>query len=284
MPAAIEIEVVVDPQCPPVLADATQIHQVVMNLGTNAWHAMEARPGRLTIGLRAVHVDAAQCGRHPDLRPGLYACLSVADQGIGIGAAVRERIFDPFFTTKEPGKGTGLGLAAVHGIVKAHAGAIVVESEPGRGSTFSVYLPAAESVPETPATTALPEISPLGAGREVMLVDDEESVLSVAKRMLEQLGFQVAGFTRPTEALAAIQREPGRFQLVLTDLNMPGMTGLEFIAGLRADGNDVSVLLASGHITEDLRARVLAVGANHLIQKPLTIAELAGAVRRLLAR
>jgi two-component system cell cycle sensor histidine kinase/response regulator CckA len=215
------------------------------------------------------------------LPPGRYARLSVHDSGIGMDPATRERIFDPFFTTKPAGEGTGLGLAVVDGIVQGHGGVIKVESQPGRGSVFHLYFPAAEGAPAVPATP-LPSALRASGGQRILFLDDEKALVLIAKAMLERLGYQVHGFTVAEEALAAFKADPTAFDLLVTDFNMPGASGLDVAREIRRLRPDLPIALASGFVTDELRAQALALGIRELIYKPQTIEELAAAVARAL--
>ncbi|HSR35574.1 MAG TPA: ATP-binding protein, partial [Desulfurivibrionaceae bacterium] len=217
LPATIDIRQDVDPACGPVHADLTQMQQVVMNLCTNAFHAMSEQGGVLEVTLKEVTVSSEdRLGANP-LTPGRYACLTVGDTGHGMDKATLERIFDPYFTTKEQGKGTGLGLALVHGIVKSHQGSVSVYSEPGQGALFKVYLPISKELAPTTAQAGPNNGSPLPGGNEtVLLVDDEESLVRMATKMLEHLGYTVVGVTDSTEALALFRSQPQHYDLVIT--------------------------------------------------------------------
>ncbi len=279
LPAGIELVSSFAPDTPPVLADRTHMQQVLMNLCANAWQAIEAPIGRIEIAVAGVMVGDEP--RQPGLRPGRYARLTVVDTGKGMDRATVDRIFDPFFTTKAPGEGTGLGLAVVDGVVKNHDGAIEVLSAPGLGTTFHLYLPATEPTAEAvrPSVTDLPR----GTGQRILYLDDEEPLVMVARRLLVRLGYEIVGFTIPTEALAAFRADPGAFDLCVTDLNMPSVSGLEIAAELLRLRPALPVALASGNISEALLARAQALGIREVIYKPTTMAELASAVHRMWA-
>ena len=265
---------------PAVLADATQIEQVLLNLCSNAAYAVEdiGRTGVIEINLSAY--GCTQSKTHDDLAPGRYACLTVRDNGFGMDETTRSRIFDPFFTTKPRGKGTGLGLSVVHGIVLAHDAHIEVDSASGEGSTFRIYFPAVETHAISVAAPA-PEVAPIqGQGKHVLYLDDEQAIIFLMKRLLERQGFRVSGFTDPREALAAVRANPEQFYLAVTDYNMPGMSGLEVASALREIRSDLPVVLASGYITEELRQKAPAVGVRELIYKPNTVDDLCAAVAR----
>jgi len=279
VPSSVEIVTTIDGDAPPVLADPTQVHQVISNLCTNAWHALQGRPGRVEIRLRAVTLDAAAAGLLAGLRPGRMACLSVSDSGQGMDAATIERIYDPFFTTKEQGKGTGLGLSVVHGIVQSHDGAIAVHSQTGRGTTFEVYFPAAAdpaSVAEQP-----PPMAHRGEGQHILYIDDEEPLVFLATRMLERLGYRATGFNSAEEATQAFRANPGDFDLVIADLNMPGISGLQLAVDLLKVRPDLPIVLCSGHVTEDLKERAHLAGIREVLYKPNTMEEFSEAIQRL---
>jgi two-component system, cell cycle sensor histidine kinase and response regulator CckA len=282
LPAGVEIAATVDADAPTVLADSTQIHQVLINLCINAWHAMEGHAGRIDIRLDGITLGAEAARADANLRPGHFARLCVTDTGTGMEAATLERMFEPFFTTKPVGQGTGLGLSVVHGIVKAHGGGITVTSQPGRGTTFSLYFPAVEA-PEASAAPegATAEPRPAAGGQHVLYLDDDEPLVFLVTRMLERLGYRVSGYTRAEEALAAVRADQGQFDLVVTDLNMPGMSGLDVARELAHLRPDLPVVLTSGYVTEELRAQASAAGVRHVIYKPDTVDGLCDAVQRL---
>jgi two-component system cell cycle sensor histidine kinase/response regulator CckA len=280
IPSAVEIVLAPAARVPPVLADATQIQQVILNLCLNAWHALEDQPGRIDIQLQTVTLDAAAAERLAGLRPGLFVCLSVSDTGKGMDAALIEHIFDPFFTTKAPGMGTGLGLPVVQGIVAGHDGAITVASQPGQRTTFHVYLPAADGTADFGTTLASPAHQ--GQGQHLLFLDDEESLVFLATRMLERLGYRVTGFTRAAAAVQAFRANPGQFDVVITDLNMPGASGLIVARELLAMRPDLPVLLCSGHVTEGLKEQAHSVGIRHVLHKPIAMGDFSAALHQLI--
>jgi CheY-like chemotaxis protein len=194
--------------------------------------------------------------------------------------ATRSHLFEPFFTTKPVGKGTGLGLAVVHGIAQAHEASIDVDSAPGKGSAFSIYFPAVDMPVEPDALPLSGATTVRGEGKRVLYVDDEEAIIFLMKRLLERQGFWVSGYTNPQEALAAVRANPDQYDLAVTDFNMPGMSGLEVASALREIRADLPVVLASGYITEDLRQKAPAAGIRELIYKPNTVDDLCEAVAR----
>lgn len=278
LPARVSLSVDCKADTPEVLADATQVNQILLNLCSNALQAVQDldRPGVIEISLEARTLDEAR----GDLRPGRYACLTVSDNGSGMDETTRLRIFEPFFTSKPVGKGTGLGLSVVHGIVKAHEASIEVESAPEKGSTFRIYFPALEAQDLAEIADA-PGAAPVqGRGKHILYVDDEEGLVVLMRRLLTRRGFRVSGYTDPREALAAVRAGPELFDLVVTDFNMPHMSGMEVAQALREIRADLPVILASGYITEDLRAQAPAAGICELIYKPNTADELCEAVAR----
>ena len=279
LPAGIELVTGFARDLPNVLADRSRIHQVVMNLCTNAWQAIPGGVGRITVSLATVQVADGQ--GLAGLRPGRYACLTVADSGSGIDPAIVERIFDPFFTTKPPGEGTGLGLSVVDGIIKSHEGAIAVETTPGQGAIFRAYFPGveAEAVPRAIEPRPIPQ----GRGQRVLYLDDEASLVHLTSRLLTRAGYEVEGFTRPADAVAAFAADPRRFDIVVSDMNMPTATGLSVAADLLRLRPDVPVALISGFVTEELAARAEALGVKAVLFKPNLTRELAPLINRLLS-
>ncbi|MDM8549454.1 response regulator [Desulfobacterales bacterium HSG2] len=261
-----------------VMADPTRIHQIVMNLITNAFHAMEDG-GTLTVTLGDADFTSDSLPG-PELSPGPYVCLTVADTGVGMDAATREKIFDPYFTTKEPDRGTGLGLSVVHGIVKSYDGGIVVESEPGKGTSFQVFLPRivseAGNKPETEKTS-------LRTGNErILLVDDEESIAGMLRQMTEHLGYQTTALHSSRDALEAFRSGPDNFDIVITDMTMPGMTGDRLTAELKKIRSDVPVILCTGFSEKIAGRRASEIGVERVLMKPVGMSELADAVRDVL--
>ncbi|MBC7365553.1 MAG: PAS domain S-box protein [Undibacterium sp.] len=276
IPTTIEFDISLATDAPVVLADSTQIHQVLMNLGTNAWHAMKDRPGRLQVKLERCVVDPT-AAVNSRLRPGLYAHISVSDSGCGMGEETRRRIFEPFFTTKPLGEGTGLGMAVVHGIMDTHDGAVTVYSQPGEGTVFHLYFPA--NAGETTLPPPPDDPVPRGHGERVLLVDDEELLVRLGKIALTALGYEVEVATQPDAAIALVRADPQRFALVLTDQTMPGMTGLMLANQLRKLCPGLPIILTTGY-TMALTSQVLAAaGICQLLPKPTTLHDLGVAVR-----
>jgi PAS domain S-box-containing protein len=279
MSANVELVISTREGTPNILADATQIHQILLNLCTNAWQALEGKPGRIQILVDRAVVDVAASGG--GAAPGRYARLVVTDDGRGMDDATMERIFDPFFTTKEPGVGTGLGLSVVHGIVKDHNGTISVTSAPGAGASFVILFPEYAGDPETAEPRARDPY--LGRGEHVLFLDDEEALVRLAKRLLERLGYRVTGFSNAEAALASVRDDPSRFDLAITDFNMPGLSGVQVAELLRMIRPDLPVILTSGNISDDLRESAAHAGVEHVLHKPSTAEELAEVVHRCLS-
>ena len=282
IPAGIELSHHVAPDLPDVLANASQVHQVIVNLATNAWQAMDGGPGRIDIRLDAWAVDQAMVDSHGELRPGPYVCVAVEDTGQGMAPATIERIFEPFFTTKSPGKGTGLGLSMVHGIARGHGGTVLVESELRKGSTFRVLFPAcADVATDEPELPAVPH-ELRGDGEWILYLDDEEPLVKLAVSFLERLGYRVSGYTRVEEALAAFRAQPDAFDLVVTDYNMPAMSGMDVALTVMSLRPSVIVALASGYLRPAEAEHARGLGIRATIRKPYTLEELGEVVQRLL--
>ncbi len=272
----------------PVLADATQMQQVLMNLCTNAWQAMEDRAGDITVALREVRLDASQGLQLGGLASGAYACLSVADNGPGMDEATQQRIFEPFFTTKAPGAGTGLGLAVVHGIVKAHRGVIALHSRPGEGARFDVYLPlASEGALEAaaPPTAPAPTAAPVVQGKHVIYIDDYEALVFLVGRLLRKQGYRASTFESGEAAVAWLRENPDdAVDLVVTDQNMPGMSGVDVAREARAMRPGLRVAIVSGHVNDKLIAEATAAGVSDVMGKQDSMDALGEAIRELLVR
>ena len=279
LPSNIEIALDIDGTCPPILADPTQVHQIIMNLITNAYHAMEPAGGTLTIALGR-HAITEHASRQLTPAPGDYVRLAVTDTGKGIDAAILERIFDPYFTTKAEGKGTGLGLSVIHGIVSEYAGDIQVESRPGRGTTFTILLPCLQSAIEKRVS---PEKASIQGGNErILLVDDEVAVVNMVKKMLTRLGYAVTACTSSKDALATFRDDPSHFDLVVTDMTMPGMTGDQLTRALKAIRQDIPVVLCTGFSNQIDAAGAARIGAAGFVLKPILKRDIARAIRMAL--
>ena len=275
LPATIEIEMNVHPDTFRVLSNATAVHQIVMNLSTNAAHAMPSG-GRLEIAVEPRYLRDSESRAHPDLHEGPYVILTVSDTGHGMEPHIREHVFEPFFTTKPPGAGTGLGLSMIHGIMKEHGGAVRLSSAPGEGTIIRCFFPAIASADDESAASE--SSLPRGTGQHVLLVDDEEALVRLGMRRLQAIGYSVTGFTSNAEALGLFRAEPAAFDLVITDYSMPRMSGLEFARAITRVRATVPVVLLTGFI-EDLPREVLAeAGVSRLLRKPVTLDQLARTV------
>ncbi len=268
-----------------ILADPTQIHQILMNLCSNASHAMQETGGALEVSLENVDLPHTPdvMSRHPGLEPGPYLRLSVSDTGHGVDPAILHRIFDPYFTTKKIGEGTGLGLAVVDGIVKDCGGMVNVFSESGKGTVFHVWLPRLESTRDKAERVKTPDPLP-GGSETILLVDDEKALAEAGQQILARLGYQVVVRLCPAEALAAFLAEPDKVDLVITDHTMPKMTGIELAREILAVRPEMPIILCTGFsatlgMTPD-KAR--AVGIREMIMKPIIMRDLAETVRRVL--
>ena len=281
LPGGIRIEHRCAADTPSVVADATQVQQVLLNLGANAAHAMEDGSGIIEIRVEGLTLDAASAQRDVNLRAGRYARVVVSDSGHGMDAATQRRIFEPFFTTKPPGKGTGLGLAVAHGIMHAHEGAIAVHSEPGKGSRFELYFPCAGDVADAQGSTERATAVSEGRGRHILYIDDDEAQVFLIKRTLERWGYRVSAFLEQRAALDTLLSRKHHFDLVVTDYNMPGMTGLDVARAIRETLPDLPVIVVSGYITDALRAQAHLAGVRELISKPHEVEELRDVIQRI---
>jgi PAS domain S-box-containing protein len=280
VPPQIQLVVEIGPDTPAVLADATQIHQLLINLCTNACQAMEGRSGKIVVSLSGTTLSAAAMHGTPGLQPGRFAHMSVSDSGIGIDPAIRERIFDPFFSTKPAGEGTGLGLAVVNGIVQAHEGAIEVESQPGKGATFHVYLPAAQETQEHVAAEE-PPVHAHSRSRRVLFLDDNEELVSALVKTLSRQGYRVNGHTAPNAALDAVRAEPQAYDVFVSDHKMPGMSGLDVARELSRIRPDLPVIIISGYVDNDLQRTARELGVRRLLHKLHTLDELVEVIDQL---
>jgi PAS domain S-box-containing protein len=264
-----------------VLADPGEIHRIVVNLCTNAALAMRNAGGVLTAGLDEVELDAAFAAAHPGLKPGRFARLTVADTGVGMIEEVKAHIFEPFFTTRPKGEGTGLGLSVVHGIVKSRNGAIMVSSTPGKGSTFQVYLPVAESVT---AQDEAPVAQLYHGSERILVVDDEPMVANVIGEALTSLGYRVKTFTDSTEALESFAADPSAYDLVVTDMTMPGLTGEQLAKKMRELRPGLPIILCSGYSEKMNSERARELGLDDFVQKPMRFSEMSRIIRRVLEK
>jgi PAS domain S-box-containing protein len=282
LPTTIDIRQYLDPTADTVLADPLQLHQVLVNLCTNAEYAMRGMGGILEIRLDRADVDTGFAADHPPLQPGKHARLTVRDTGGGMEPTVMARIFEPFFTTKGVGEGSGMGLAVVHGIIANHGGAITVESTPGHGTTFTVYLPRVEDVAaeEPPLQAAVRH----GMGGRILFVEDESTLARLSKIVLEELGYEVVICTDSRRALDVFQAEPQGFDLVITDQTMPHMTGDVLAGTLRHIRPDIPLILCTGfsHTMDAEKAKTLGIDA--FLMKPVALHDWELTIQRVLAR
>ncbi len=280
IPASIDIIHKIDDDCHPVMGDATQIHQVIMNLCTNAYQAMQDKGGTLEVNLSEVDVGYEETIEKIGMQPGRHLQLLVIDEGCGMDAAVLERIFEPYYTTKEQGKGTGLGLSVIHGIVKNHRGDITVASSPGKGATFKVYLPIIEN--SDTAAEFEPSNEAAKGSERILLIDDEEQIVSMEQQMLENLGYEVTARTDSTEALREFSEKPQNFDLVITDMTMPHITGDELAKKLLNIKPDIPVILCTGFNEDITEEKALAMGIQKFVMKPVIKNDLASTIRTVL--
>jgi PAS domain S-box-containing protein len=279
IPTSIEIKQDVRKDCGIIKADPTQIHQVVMNLATNAYHAMDETGGELKVGLKEVELGE-QDVINQEIEPGIYVCLTVVDTGVGMEKELTEKIFNPFFTTKEGGKGTGMGLSVVHGIVKNAGGSIHVYSEPGKGTEFNVYLPVVKNASKQQAIQAADTIQ---SGTErILLIDDDEAIVTIEKQLLERLGYQVVSRTISLEALEAFRDAPDKFDMVITDMDMPNMSGDKLASELVKIRPDIPILLCTGFSERMSEEKAVAMGIRKFLMKPITIKDLSKMIREVL--
>ncbi len=279
IPATIEILQEIDPGCGVVVSNPTQIHQIVMNLATNAYHAMEENGGRLKVQLKQVRLESEQL-LHTELAPGEFACLSITDTGVGIEEAILDKVFDPYFTTKNTGKGTGLGLSVVQGIVKSCNGDIRISSKPGNGTKIQIYLPIAD---QKPCYIPSGRIKPLKGGDEkILLVDDEAPILRMEQKMLEKLGYDVTIRADSPGALELFKADSSAFDLVITDMTMPRMTGVQLAAEMKKFRPDIPIVLCTGFSHQVDDEKIQALGIKGFARKPVERKELAETIRKVL--
>jgi len=278
LPATIEIRQMITSDVT-VMADPTQIHQIIMNLCTNAAHAMEESGGILEVSLEDTVLDEAFTRQHPDLLPGSYVQLSVSDTGHGMSSEVLQRIFDPFFTTKADGKGTGMGLSVVHGIVHNHGGTISVDSKSDGGTRFDIYLPVIAD--KTSREKSMPEALPKGSER-VLIIDDEPFQADIGKQVLERLGYTVVTQNDAHAALDVFRKQPDEFDLVITDMTMPKLTGDRLARDMLDIRPDIPIILCTGYSERMTEEKAQQLGIRGFAMKPIVMKEIAGLVRRIL--
>ena len=279
IPTSIEIINSIRNDCPPVYGDPTKLHQIIMNLCTNAFHAVEMSGGRFEVSMEPVTIGKEEMAGLSNLPPGTYLRLTVSDNGHGMDEITSTQIFDPYFTTKEEGKGTGLGLSVTYGIVSKLKGVMKVYSEPGKGSVFHVYLPAAD-LPESMRKE--PEPEPRGGTEHIMLVDDESSITVMVGQFLERYGYKITSFTDSREALAAFTQGPETIDLVITDMSMPEMTGDVLAEKLKEIRTDIPIILITG-FSEKISDNTYNTNAiDRFFMKPVAVADLNRAIRSLM--
>jgi len=279
IPATIEIKTGIDDKSGAVLANSVELHQIIMNLCTNAQHAIGEQAGLLEVAVQNTEIDLSQKNDLIELEVGSYVRISVKDTGYGMTPDVMKRIFDPYFTTKEKGVGTGLGLAVLHGIVKKYGGAIKVESVLGKGTAFHIYLPKADIA--APINTEQPKI-PMGGSERILFVDDEKMLVDIGQQALQRLGYDVVSRTSPIEALELFKSKPDFFDLVITDKTMPGMTGDALAKELISIRPNLPVIICTGYSQTIDHERAKQIGIKAFVMKPILINEIAAAVRKVL--
>jgi len=280
IPSTIEIRQDIAEDSCTVLADPTQMQQIIMNLCTNASQAMQEMGSVMEVGLKPVDLNEEEAKEYPNIEAGSYVILTVSDMGTGIDPELVEKIFDPFFTTKPMGEGTGMGLSVVHGIVRSHGGDITVQSESGQGSTFTVLLPRLEQ--EVEMEGEINDHSVASGSERVMFVDDEESMVKVGEQMLKELGYQVDVKTSAVEALAAFRDQPDRYDLVMTDMTMPNMTGDNLARELMKIRPDIPIVICTGFSHQIDEEKALAMGIRAFVMKPFVIKDIAETIRNVL--
>ncbi len=279
LPSTIEIIQNIAPETGLIFADPTQINQIVMNLFTNAFHAMEKTGGKLNISLKEVELSREDLTDEPLVKTGVFVELSVSDSGVGMTQDVKNKIFDPFFTTKEVGKGTGMGLSIVHGIIKSYGGFITFSSELGEGTTFHIFLPVVKQE-MLPGKMAVEPI-PLG-NEKILYIDDEEILAEMGKNMIERLGYHVTVRKSSLEALETFQNQPDQFDLVITDQTMPGMTGVDLARRMLQIRPDIPIILCTGYSSIISEEKVKSIGIREFAMKPLAKKDIADLIRKVL--
>ena len=281
LPASIDIRESIDRKAGTIMADSGQINQIILNLGSNAAHALPEEKGVMDISLTQMRIDAAEAARLGNIEPGAYACLTVRDDGEGMDADTVNRIFDPFFTTKGVGEGTGLGLSAVHGLVTSHRGAVAVRSELGKGTEFKLFFPVTAA---TPAPRSLPGAPAVGGVERVLFVDDEEQIARIGAEILTRMGYQVTVLSDSVAALRQFEENPGAFDIIVTDNTMPNMTGIDLANQVRRIAPQTPIVLTTGFTRAGLEAEALESGVQTVLLKPYSGSELSRAIRAALGR
>jgi signal transduction histidine kinase/ActR/RegA family two-component response regulator len=280
IPSSIEFHTSIDDDCGLIKGDPTQIHQVIMNLGTNAYHALQESGGKLEVILKETYLSYEESQQMVGMKVGRHLELMVKDNGHGMTPQVLERIFEPYYTTKEQGKGTGLGLSVIHGIIKNHGGDISVRSQPGVGSTFKVYLPVIDDIDME--IEALETGNKTNGNEHILLIDDEEQIIDIERRILERLGYTVTPITDSEAALEEFKARPDAFDLVITDMTMPKITGDRLAQRLMDINPQIPVILCTGFNETITEEKALSMGIDKFVMKPIVKDELAHTIRTVL--
>jgi PAS domain S-box-containing protein len=283
IPSTITIKEHIDKNCSPVFADSVQIHQVIMNLATNASHAMREKGGIMEFFLTEEKIDPDDLTIYPELHTGTYVKFIIRDTGHGIDSKTMGKIFNPYFTTKKVGEGTGMGLSVVHGIIANHDGCVVVESKPELGTEFHIFLPSVERITKIKQDSIPSQSIPTGT-ENILFVDDEEEITIMTKQLLERLGYIVASFTDSRIALEAFKKEPDKFDLVITDMTMPNMTGTELATKLLEINHNIKIILCSGYSELIDKETAKSMGIKKYVTKPITQKEIADTIRKVLKK
>ncbi len=283
IPAGVRLTLNADETVPLVRADPAQVHQLAVNLVANAWHALQGQSGEIRINVASCRVDSTLCAVHPELRPGPHVRVSFTDTGCGMAGSTLSRIFEPFFTTKPAGLGTGLGLSVAHGIMRSHGGAISVDSQLGHGTTFHLYFPALDTDAAAADTEVLPPPVSLGRGEHILYIDDERALVRLTERLFRRLNYRISGCTRADEALMQFAAQPAEYDLVITDFNMPGMSGMDIAKELLKIRPDVPIVLVSGYLRAAEMEQARALGIREVLTKPSAVQDLVTVVHRLLS-
>lgn len=281
-PSTIKVSTNVDANCNAVIADPTQIHQVIMNLCTNAYHAMRDKGGVLSVSLREEHISETLTTAHSDLTPGHYTVLTISDTGHGMDRETLERIFDPYFTTKRPDEGTGLGLATTHGIIAAHKGTVTVSSKPGEGSIFKIYFPTCREQAVSMRDTGLNLRGEISGHENILFIDDEAPIAELGRNGLERFGYHVTSRTSSVEALEAFKSGPEKYDVVITDHTMPNMTGAELAREMLKIRPDLPVIICTGFSETITEEQAKAIGVRDFVMKPSLPRDLAKSIRKIM--
>ena len=280
LPTTIDIKLDIDPESGNILADPIQVHQILVNLCTNAFHAMEETGGTLSLSLKKISLSLLDLPTtEAGIQPGDFVHLSIEDTGKGIDPEIHDKIFNPYFTTIEVGKGTGMGLAIIHGIVKSYGGFLTFDSQPGEGTIFHVFLPVVPDAPQPEATAT--DLVPFGT-EHILFVDDEEILAEMGKHLLERLGYRVTVKNSSVEALSIFQSAPNHFDLVITDQTMPNMTGFDIARRMLQIRPGMPIILCTGYSSQISEDKVRSYGIKGFALKPLAKKDIAVLIRKLL--